>query len=268
MIKLFKKIRQDLLEKKQLNKYLMYAFGEVILVMVGILLALFISNWNSNQKEIEKEHWYLINIVEDLEYQKVILSDMKDFNTETIQICKSILKDYNQHKGFIKIDSLNQRLNSLLLSYNFPNINNTYTELISSGQFGLIKDKALSIDIINYYLNCEESAANTNSDIVNIFYPEIATVINKFSQVELFDEDVKEGEEYLLEIDKNLTKHIHNLLNKTTTELALTNAIKTKILIQSGHLITVEEALKLNDTLIKSIDKYLGLTPDMVNNVN
>lgn len=268
MIKFFRKIRQDLLDKKQLNKYLMYAFGEVILVMVGILLALYISNWNSNRIESEKERWYLINIVEDLEYQKVILKDMKDFNTETIEICKSILKDYSIHKSFVKVDSLNQRLNSLLLTYNFPNINNTYTELVSSGQFGLIKEKMLSIDIINYYLNSDENAKTTNSDIVNIFYPEVSTVINKFSEVEVYDEDIKEGEEYLLDLDEDANKYIKNLLSKTSTKLALINAIKTKIQIQSSHLITVEETLKLNDTLIKSIDKYLGLTPDMVNHNN
>lgn len=265
MIKFFRKIRQDLLAKKQLNKYLMYAFGEVILVMVGILLALFISNWNNNRIEVKKERWYLVNIVEDLIYQKVILEDMRDFNIETIETCKSILKDYSIHKNFAKIDSLNHRLNDLLITYDFPNVNNTYTELVSSGQFGLIKDKTISIDIINYYLNSDENAKSTNSDIVNIFYPEISTAINQFSEVEVYDEDIKEGEEYLLDLDKEISKHLNKLLTKTSTKLTLINAIKTKIHLQNTHLILAKETLSLNDSLIKKIDKYLGLTPEMVN---
>lgn len=265
MIKFFRKIREELLLRKQLNKYFAYALGEVILVMIGILLALYISNWNNNRKENEKERWYLINIIEDLEYQKVLLKDMKEHNVLTINTSKQILKEYIKYKSFKNVDSLNQRLNSLLFSYNFPNINNTYTELISSGQFGLIKNKTLSIDIINYYLSCKENEAATNSDIVNIFYPEISTVINKFSQIELYEEDLKEGEENLLITDNDLTKYIYRLLEKTDSKLALTNALKTKIQIQNGHLINVEETLELNDSLIKSIDKYLGLTPDMVN---
>lgn len=265
MIKFFRKIRQELLAKKQLNRYLIYALGEVILVMVGILLALFISNWNSNRIEEKKERWYLENIVEDLIYQKVILEDMRDFNIETIETCKSILKDYSTLKNFAKIDSLNHRLNDLLITYDFPNVNNTYTELVSSGQFGLIKDKTISINIINYYLNSEENAKSTNSDIVNIFYPEISTVINQFSEVEVYDEDVKEGEEYLLELDKDISSYLNNILTKTTTKLTLINAIKTKIHLQNTHLILAKETLSMNDSLIIKIDNYLGLTPDMVN---
>ena len=94
MIKFFRKIRQDLLEKQQMNKYFTYAIGEVFLVMIGILLALYISNWNSNKKDTEKEEWYLINIIEDIEYQKVYLKFMLEHYDESINIEKSIIKDY------------------------------------------------------------------------------------------------------------------------------------------------------------------------------
>lgn len=46
MIKFFKKIRQNLLNKGKTNKYFKYAIGEIVLVVIGILIALQINNWN------------------------------------------------------------------------------------------------------------------------------------------------------------------------------------------------------------------------------
>ena len=50
MIKFFRKIRYDLMEKNKTGKYLKYAIGEIILVVIGILIALQINNWNEDRK--------------------------------------------------------------------------------------------------------------------------------------------------------------------------------------------------------------------------
>ena len=50
MIKFFRKIRCDLIEKNKTRKYLKYAIGEIVLVVIGILISLQINNWNENQK--------------------------------------------------------------------------------------------------------------------------------------------------------------------------------------------------------------------------
>jgi uncharacterized membrane protein YgaE (UPF0421/DUF939 family) len=51
MIKFFRKIRQDLLSERKTIKYFKYAIGEIILVVIGILIALSINNWNEKQKK-------------------------------------------------------------------------------------------------------------------------------------------------------------------------------------------------------------------------
>ncbi len=51
MIKFFRKIRQNLLHKRKTSKYLKYAIGEILLVVIGILIALQINNWNENRKK-------------------------------------------------------------------------------------------------------------------------------------------------------------------------------------------------------------------------
>ena len=265
MIKLFRKIRQDLLVKKQLNKYFIYAFGEVFLVMIGILLALYISNWNSNNKDDKKEEWYLINIIEDIEYQKVYLKFMIEHYNESIDIEKSIIKEYYQKNGFSKIDSLDAKLNYLMLSYRFPNTNNTYQELVSSGQLSLIKDKFLSIDIINYYLSCENNYNDLKKDLESIFHKEVYPVFNAHSQVIIETDSLSTNENFLFQKDKQLSIYIKEKLEKPESKLQLINALKIKFQLQQNYLELVKMTLKDSDSLISKIDKYLGLTPDMVN---
>ena len=67
------------------------------------------------------------------------------------------------------------------ISFIYPNTNNTYTELVSSGQFDLIKDKDLNLNIISYFSTIEENHINAETNIMNIFYPEIYPIYNKFS---------------------------------------------------------------------------------------
>ena len=67
MIKFFRKIRKDLMEKNKTGKYLKYAIGEIVLVVIGILIALSINNWNENNKQRIKEKAILENLKTSLE---------------------------------------------------------------------------------------------------------------------------------------------------------------------------------------------------------
>ena len=69
VVKFFRKIRYDLLEKNKTGKYLKYAVGEIILVVIGILIALSINNWNGNRK--------LNNMAEDV-YENLLTSLEQD----------------------------------------------------------------------------------------------------------------------------------------------------------------------------------------------
>ncbi|MGD1948015.1 MAG: DUF6090 family protein [Croceivirga sp.] len=55
MIKFFHRIRQKLLSENRFSKYLLYAIGEIILVVIEILIALQINNWNDNRKDNTSE---------------------------------------------------------------------------------------------------------------------------------------------------------------------------------------------------------------------
>lgn len=75
MINFFRKIRQHLLIENKFSKYLLYAIGEIILVVIGILIALQINTWNEEKKDRIKEQEILLDLVENLEINKKILED-------------------------------------------------------------------------------------------------------------------------------------------------------------------------------------------------
>mgnify|MGYP000188649675 CR=1 FL=1 len=66
MIKFFRKIRYNLMNENKTGKYFKYAIGEIILVVIGILIALSINNWNEGRKNDRKEALLIKNIIEDL----------------------------------------------------------------------------------------------------------------------------------------------------------------------------------------------------------
>lgn len=70
MIKFFRKIRQKLLVQNKFSKYLLYAIGEIILVVIGILIALQINNWNEDRKERKQEKEFITSVKKDLTQDK------------------------------------------------------------------------------------------------------------------------------------------------------------------------------------------------------
>ena len=266
MIHFFRKIRQHLISQNKISKYVAYALGEIFLVMIGILLALYFNNLNTENEDRKKEEWYLINIVEDIEYQKVYLKFLIDYYKESINIEKSIIKDYSIKNSFSEVDSLDSKLNYLMTSYYFPNTNGTYKELVSSGQLGLIKNKKLSIDIINYYISCETNYDDFKKEINHIFYKEIYPVLTAYSQIEVDSESSEANDIGLNKMNDELATYLKSKLEKPESKFRLLNAIKTKLLIHQNFIEITKEVLADSDSLIIKIDKDLGLTSDMVNN--
>jgi hypothetical protein len=66
MIKFFRKIRYDLMEKNKTGKYLKYAIGEIVLVVIGILIALSINNWNQENENKKLAIVYMNSLANDL----------------------------------------------------------------------------------------------------------------------------------------------------------------------------------------------------------
>ena len=83
MIKFFRKIRQKLVTEKRFSKYLIYAIGEIILVVIGILIALSINNWNEDKKSKQIELALLkelhTSITEEISSVNLVIERNKDY---------------------------------------------------------------------------------------------------------------------------------------------------------------------------------------------
>ncbi|MBK9643335.1 MAG: hypothetical protein IPO72_19160 [Saprospiraceae bacterium] len=92
MIKFFNKIKQKLLSESKFNKYLIYAFGEIVLIVIGILIALSINNANDSKNQRQKELTLLTEMRQNLQ---IDIKDL-DFNikgsSKRIQANEIILK--------------------------------------------------------------------------------------------------------------------------------------------------------------------------------
>tara|TARA_R100001369_G_scaffold10707_11_gene23977 strand:+ start:2795 stop:3070 length:276 start_codon:yes stop_codon:yes gene_type:complete len=75
MIKFFRHIRKNQIMENKTSKYFKYAIGEIILVVIGILIALQINNWNQNRIERNKENLILTELIVDLEEQSKLLDE-------------------------------------------------------------------------------------------------------------------------------------------------------------------------------------------------
>ncbi len=84
MIKFFRKIRHRLLSENKFSKYLIYAIGEIILVVIGILIALYINNLNTEKQDAITLNGYLNNIAENIKSDQINLEKISVFRDSSI----------------------------------------------------------------------------------------------------------------------------------------------------------------------------------------
>ena len=91
MIKFFRKIRYNLMEQNKTGKYLKYAIGEIILVVIGILIALSINNWNESRKLQEEINTYLTQKLVNLHEDQLRLVELRVFRLNAAEKSKQLL---------------------------------------------------------------------------------------------------------------------------------------------------------------------------------
>ena len=142
MIKFFRKIRQRLLTENKFSKYLIYAIGEIVLVVIGILIALQINTWNEQRKKNIEQQQLLKSIKVELEADVKMLNA---FLNQTRQRQQTLQEESEKlTSSSFKTDSLVNFIRKEIFIYfqNFQGFNNnTYTSAKSSGKIKIIKNK-------------------------------------------------------------------------------------------------------------------------------
>ena len=147
MIKFFRKIRERLLAENKFSKYLIYAIGEIVLVVIGILIALSINNWNEERKNRILEQEILIQLKEEHETNLAQLEQKISMRNEIINASMDVLSYIDNANSEIDKDTLISKIRLLGLDPTFDPIQN---DLINSGNIRLIKNKHLKKLLSNW----------------------------------------------------------------------------------------------------------------------
>ncbi|GLU45218.1 DUF6090 family protein [Allomuricauda sp. NBRC 101325] len=150
MIKFFRKIRQNLLSEGNTGKYLKYAIGEIVLVVIGILIALAINNWNQERLNDKKELDLLVNLKEDLHLNISMMLQLDSVYAAEEEACKKgmgILKDVATVEEFLQADSLISTRWEVFMVNKI-----TYDEMLNNGSFYSLKNKTLQESIRTHFI--------------------------------------------------------------------------------------------------------------------
>ncbi|UOY08550.1 DUF6090 family protein [Muricauda sp. SCSIO 64092] len=190
MIQFFRHIRQTLLAENKFSKYLLYAVGEIVLVVIGILIALQINNWNESRKSDVLRKTYEKSLSEELKAdlrQLASLDSMFSAREKTIQ-------DYFDHFNTVtsNLDTLKMKMDQLRTSKNtFNSTAYTIEDLITTGNLALFeKEKKEAILTLR------------NTHEKNTYYEQI-TINTLMNKEELFIANT----DLAFDLERSLSEH-------------------------------------------------------------
>ncbi len=175
MIKFFRKIRQNLIMENKTSKYFKYAIGEIVLVVIGILIALQLNNWNDVRKNKNYEQEILLLINQNLENDSIVLTEglkkSKQANKLTDKLLEQVaLGNYS--------DSLNYWMGKIICFERFNSQSSAFEVLKSKG-IETISNNELQLALISYYDETLNNVYQALNDVEGSFKADWLPVIKQ-----------------------------------------------------------------------------------------
>ena len=150
MIKFFRAIRQNLLNEGKTSKYFKYAIGEIVLVVIGILIALSINNWNEYRKERLKEKKILVELESNLEANSIILQNYINSQEGIIRQIDITIEHLESKKPFN--DTIGKYVLSIQWIESIQFLSSAYESLKTTG-VDLISNDSIRADVTYLFGN-------------------------------------------------------------------------------------------------------------------
>jgi hypothetical protein len=142
-VRFFSRMRKKLIEQDNVRKYLLYAIGEILLVVIGILIALQVHNWNEERNRQKEERHYLAALRTDFQaaesWFRLILGAVEeqlDHNERLLTILAGPI-------GSVPSDSLVGMLRKSFIDVPFGVQVTAYTDLLNSGNLAILRSEQL-----------------------------------------------------------------------------------------------------------------------------
>jgi len=219
MINFFRKIRQNMIKENQVSKYILYAIGEIILVVIGILIALQINNWNAEQN-IEKEEISLLNNLLESLYSAKEQSHIDIFKENKLRESLLVALGKNSNKSKLGINSMSDSLFYNLLWNSNPSVPvlSSYSDIKNTGRIGIIKNRSIRENFTNLELSLAELTSLVKDRLIVQQTRIDDILVNAVNFVRLL-----KSMEPSIDIDNELQNNYNLILNnqKTRNLLAL-----------------------------------------------
>lgn len=188
MIKFFRQIRQNLLTENRLSKYMLYAIGEIVLVVIGILIALWISNEAEDYKNHQAAMQYLQALKTEFEYNQQNLGKTSTRNEKNRSLALEILKYTGPEQPNISERTFDSLLaNAIGFEVQFKPHNGVIEEIISSGKLSLFKNAEL-----------RTSLSSWSGELAGIRFQEDELSRYRFKLLDLSMQNIKIRDLYLI----------------------------------------------------------------------
>ena len=151
MIPFFRKIRKKMADDNRPLKYARYAIGEIILVVIGILIALQINNWNEINKLKKEEQKLLISLNDDVKENNLRLQETIKKEEKVIRYSKELIKTILSNNKHVTPDSIAEMFTHGAQSwYRAEYVTGTYDGILSSGNINILKNETLKKNLAQF----------------------------------------------------------------------------------------------------------------------
>ena len=172
MINFYRKIRKKMADDNKPLKYARYAIGEIALVMIGILLALQVNNWNE-QRKVDIEIVKVLNEVRsNLFSDSLTIRQTRITKAEDIKIQYTVIHALENRN--IPYDSIEHHLGRVMIARRIVLVDNGY-QLIKKLGLERLKNEELRNELVNYYTtsikNIYDDTADDDYEFLTVFLP-------------------------------------------------------------------------------------------------
>ena len=190
MIKFFRKIRQNLLTENKTGKYFKYAIGEIVLVVIGILIALQINNWNEKRKQVIAEQNILLSLQKELETNKKDLLFYINIYEKQYENGVYLLSLFSKNSDTIPTITIHRALGSIEETYTFDASDGIINSIIASGKIDIIQNTTLKSLITSFngrVINATQEIENVHKLLHYRLWPAIDGKINSANRIRTYE---------------------------------------------------------------------------------
>lgn len=221
MIRFFRNIRKQLFSENKISKYLLYALGEIVLVVVGILIALQLNNWSQQNKDREREQLILRQLNTEFQNNKRLFDLGKNTYQTKLEACNKIISFFPLPEEQ-KADSIIKYFQGVFQSYMYNPSNGLVESLLYSSSIEVIQNDSLKHLLTSW------------KDVFSDYQEEESIVVNEIRSLEKFIQEEMDFSQMIM----NNVKGEKNI--KTLNSIRFQNAIM-KIQFSTNQLLQAME---------------------------